>query len=117
MAKMIASKPAFATSIAFVSECVWSALKNKNIGVIFYLLHSPTRRHRLWPTPVVDGPFGRAWAMRRQATDTPVSCAPDPLPLRVAHGSSALLIVLLFLLAYGEPREREKEGEKREGAL
>ena len=37
------------------------------------------------------------WAILRRATETPASSAANPIPLRMAHGFSALLIVLIFL--------------------
>jgi len=38
-----------------------------------------------------------AWAVRRPGTETCASSTPNPISLRFAHGTSALLIVLIFL--------------------
>jgi hypothetical protein len=67
------------------------------IGVVFYLLHSAKGDSVfwsiLWLTVLATG----AWATVRPGTETPVSSTPNPIPLRMAHGTSALLIVLIFL--------------------
>ena len=67
------------------------------IGVVCFLLHSPTSDSLvwwiLWLTVLVAG----AWTILRPSTETPASCAPNPIPLRMTHGFSALLIVLIFL--------------------
>jgi hypothetical protein len=67
------------------------------IGVIFYLLHFPNGDSVFWWILWLAAVATTAWAMRRQVTDMPASSAPNPIPLRVAHGTSALLIVLIFL--------------------
>jgi hypothetical protein len=66
------------------------------IGVVFYLLHSNGDSifwWILWLTALVAA----ARAMLRQGSGAPTSSRPAPVPLRVAHGTSALLIVLIFL--------------------
>jgi len=67
------------------------------IGVVFYLLHYPNGDSVfwwiLWPTVLAAA----GWSMRRQDIETLASSRPNPLPLRVAHGTSALLIILIFL--------------------
>ena len=66
------------------------------IGVVFYLLHSANGDSVFWLILWLPA-LAAAWAMRRQGTDTAASTAPNSIPLRVAHGTSALLIVLIFL--------------------
>jgi hypothetical protein len=66
------------------------------IGVVSYLLHSNGDSifwWILWLTALVAA----ARAMLRQGSGAPTSSRPAPVPLRVAHGTSALLIVLIFL--------------------
>lgn len=66
------------------------------IGVVFYLLHSNGYSifwWILWLTALAAG----ARAMLRQGSGSPTSARPAPIPLRVAHGTSALLIVPIFL--------------------
>lgn len=67
------------------------------IGVVFYLLHSANGESVFWWILWLPALAAAAWAMRRQATDTPSSTVPNSIPLRLAHGTSALLIVLIFL--------------------
>jgi len=67
------------------------------IGVIFYLLHSANGDSVLWPILWLTVLAATAWAMHRRGTETTASAIPNPIPLRVAHGLSALLIVLIFL--------------------
>jgi hypothetical protein len=70
------------------------------IGVVFYLLHAPTGDSVFWWILWLAPLAATAWAMRRRDTEAPASRAPSvltPTPLRVAHGISALLIVLIFL--------------------
>jgi hypothetical protein len=67
------------------------------IGVIFYLLHSPNGDYVFWPILWLTALAAVAWARSRQVADTLDSDTPAPIPLRVAHGVSALLIVLIFL--------------------
>jgi hypothetical protein len=67
------------------------------IGVVFYLLHSANGDSVCWRILWLPALAAAAWAMRRQGTDTAASTAPNSIPLRVAHGTSALLIVLIFL--------------------
>ena len=67
------------------------------IGVVFYLLHSAKGDSVLWPILWLTALAAGAWTMRRQGTETPAAPTPNPIPLRVAHGTSALLIVLIFL--------------------
>jgi len=67
------------------------------IGVVFYLLHSPNGDSVFWSILWLTALAVAAWTMRRKAIDTPTRSIPAPIMLRVAHGSSALLIVLIFL--------------------
>jgi hypothetical protein len=67
------------------------------IGVVFYLLHAPNGDSVFWWILWLAALAAAAWAMRRQGTDGPASSTPNPVPLRVARGTSALLIVLIFL--------------------
>src|SRR5215831_3530365 len=67
------------------------------IGVVFYLLHAPDGDSVFWVILWLAALAAAAWAMRRQGMDKPASSTPNPIPLRVAHGTSALLIVLIFL--------------------
>ena len=66
-------------------------------GVVFYLLHAPSGDSALWSILWLAALAATAWAMRWQGTDRPASSTPNPIALRVAHGTSALLIVLIFL--------------------
>jgi hypothetical protein len=67
------------------------------IGVVFYLLHAPSGDSVFWGILWLAALITAAWAMRGQGSDRPASSTPNPIPLRVAHGTSALLIVLIFL--------------------
>jgi hypothetical protein len=67
------------------------------IGVVFYLLHSVDGDSVFWSILWLTALAAIARTMLRQGTETPASSAPAPIPLRVAHGTSALLIVLIFL--------------------
>lgn len=72
------------------------------IGVVFYLLHSPNGDYVFWWVLWLVVLATAVWWLRRQSTDRPyssgpTSVAPTPTPLRVAHGISALLILLIFL--------------------
>jgi hypothetical protein len=67
------------------------------IGVVFYLLHAPNGDSVFWWILWLAALAAAALAMRRQSTNEPASSTPNPIPLRVAHGTSALLIVLVFL--------------------
>jgi len=67
------------------------------IGVIFYLLHAPNGNTLFWSILWLALLAATARAMRRPSTETPAPSTPNPIPLRVAHGTSALLIVLIFL--------------------
>jgi len=67
------------------------------IGVIFYLLHAAHGESVFWSILWLAALAAAAWAIRRRSPDTPASSTPAPIPLRVAHGTSALLIVLIFL--------------------
>ena len=66
------------------------------IGVMFFLLHSngvAVFWWGLWLTVLAVG----VWAARRAGAESLVSPRPNPIWLRKAHGTSALLVVLLFL--------------------
>ena len=67
------------------------------IGVIFYLLHSANADSVFWCILWVTVLAASAWTMRSQGPDAPASSTPNPILLRIAHGTSALLIVLIFL--------------------
>src|SRR5215813_10528304 len=67
------------------------------IGVVFFLLHSANGDTVFWSILWLTVLAAAAWSMRRQGTETPASSTPNPIPLRFAHGTSALLIVLIFL--------------------
>jgi hypothetical protein len=66
------------------------------IGVVFYLLHS-ANESAFWWILWLNVVAATAWNIRRQSTDKAACSMPRPIPLRVAHGTSALLIVLIFL--------------------
>src|SRR5262249_9016830 len=59
------------------------------IGVVFYLLHSSNGDSVFWVILCLAALAAAAWAVRRQGTDKPASSTPDPIPLRVTHGTSA----------------------------
>jgi hypothetical protein len=67
------------------------------IGVVFYLLHASSGDSVLWWTLWLTALTAAAWSMRRKRIKTLASSTPSPIPLRVAHGTSALLIGLIFL--------------------
>ena len=67
------------------------------IGVVFYLLHSANGDSVFWCMLWLSALAAAAWAMRRKGTGTAASTAPNSIPLRATHGTSALLIVLIFL--------------------
>src|SRR5262249_22625282 len=67
------------------------------IGVVSYLLHAADDDSVFWQILWLILLAVTAWAMRRPSTDAPTYSKPNPIPLRVAHGTSALLIVLIFL--------------------
>jgi hypothetical protein len=67
------------------------------IGVVFYLLHSTNSDTVFWSILWLTVLAAAAWSLRRQVSETPPSSTPNPIPLRIAHGTSALLIVLIFL--------------------
>jgi hypothetical protein len=68
------------------------------IGVVFYLLRSAKGDSIFWLILWLTALAAAASSMRGLSTETPASSTSiSPTPLRVAHGSSALLIVLIFL--------------------
>jgi len=67
------------------------------IGVIFYLLHSANGDSVFWPILWLTVLAATAWVKHRRGTETTASSMPNPIPLRVAHGISAVLIILMFL--------------------
>jgi hypothetical protein len=72
------------------------------IGVVFYLLHSGDGDTVFWWVLWLAALVTAAWGVFKQRTDTtivsrPTSGMPTPTPLRVAHGCSALAILLIFL--------------------
>ena len=67
------------------------------IGVVFYLLHSPNGDVLCWSVVWLALLSATAWSVQKRGAETPASTLTGPLSLRIAHGSSALLIVLVFL--------------------
>jgi len=67
------------------------------IGVVFYLLRSTNGDSVFWWVLWLTALAATAWTVRRPGIETPASFTPAPISLRVAHGTSALLIVLIFL--------------------
>jgi len=67
------------------------------IGVIFYLLHSPNSDSVLWLLLWLTALAVEAWTMRQRGAETIAPAAPNPIPLSVAHGTSAALLLLIFL--------------------
>jgi hypothetical protein len=67
------------------------------IGVVFILLHSTNGASVFWWILWLTALAAVAWALRRQGTATLAPFTPAPIPLRVAHGTSAFLIILIFL--------------------
>src|SRR5262249_4228444 len=67
------------------------------IGVVFYLLHSAKGDSVFWPILWLTVLATAVWSVRTQGAERPASATPSPIPLRFAHGTSALLIVLIFL--------------------
>ena len=67
------------------------------IGVLFYLLHSANGDYALWWILWLAALAAVALGMRTERTDTNAAPALAPAWLRVAHGTSALVIVLAFL--------------------
>lgn len=67
------------------------------IGVVFYLVHAPNGDSVFWWVLWLAVLAAAGWTMRRQGTDRPAYSTPSATPLRIAHGTSALLIVLIFL--------------------
>src|SRR5262249_50360427 len=67
------------------------------IGVTFYLVHAPNADSVFWWILWLAALAAAAWATHRQGADRPGPSTPNPIPLTVAHGISALLIVLIFL--------------------
>ena len=67
------------------------------IGVVFYLLHTPTGDSTFWWILWLTALAAAAWSMRRQSTKALASATSNRIPLRVEHGTSALLIVPIFL--------------------
>ena len=68
------------------------------VGVVLYLFHAPNGDSVFWWILWLTALAAAAWAVRRQGRDTHASAASAPVSLRVAHGTSALLIVLIFLV-------------------
>jgi hypothetical protein len=66
-------------------------------GVVFYLLHAPTGDSVFWWILWLTALAAAAWSTRRQTENTRAPSTSNPIRLRVAHGASALLIVLIFL--------------------
>ena len=67
------------------------------IGVLFYLLHSANGDYALWWTLWLAALAAVALGMRTERTEANAAPALAPAWLRVAHGTSALVIVLAFL--------------------
>jgi hypothetical protein len=66
------------------------------IGVIFYMLHSAHGDYVFWAIFWMTV-LAAAWTMSRRGVETLSPPTPKPIPLRIAHGTSALLVVLIFL--------------------
>ena len=67
------------------------------MGVVFFLLHFPNGDSVFWPIVWLTLLAAGAWAIAKPDRERPGSSAPNPIPLRMAHGTSALLIVVIFL--------------------
>jgi hypothetical protein len=67
------------------------------IGVVFFLLHSANSDYVFWWILWLAVLAAVVWGMRTEGTDRPDSPALGPTWLSVAHGVSALVIVLIFL--------------------
>ncbi len=67
------------------------------IGVVAYLLHSANGDLEFWLILWLTAIAGTAWALSKPGIETPASSTANPIPLRMAHGTSALLIVVIFL--------------------
>jgi hypothetical protein len=67
------------------------------IGVVFFLLGSPKGDSVFWPILWLTVLAAGAWVIATQNSEQPISSKPNPIPLRIAHGTSALLIILAFL--------------------
>lgn len=66
------------------------------VGVVFFLLHS-NGESVFWWGLWVPALLATAWAAVRGRSEARVSATSNPIPLRIAHGTSALLIVVIFL--------------------
>ena len=66
------------------------------IGVIFYLLHSDGESV-FWRGVWLSALLATVWAVGRGGNETRVPSTPNSIPLRMAHGTSALLILLIFV--------------------
>jgi hypothetical protein len=67
------------------------------IGVVFSLAGSPKGDSVFWPILWLTVLAAGARGIARQDSEPPVSSKPNLIPLRMAHGTSALLIVMAFL--------------------
>ena len=67
------------------------------IGVVFYLLRFPNGDSAFWAILWIAVLATVGWAVRTPDTETCASSTANHIPLRFAHGTSALLIVLIFL--------------------
>ena len=67
------------------------------LGVVLFLLHIDKSEPSLWSIGWLGLLAAAASALRRQHTRTATPTAPNSMPLRIAHGTSALLIVGAFL--------------------
>ena len=66
------------------------------LGVVLFLLHIGNGESALWSIGWL-GLLAAAAPLGRESAETRTGLAPNSIPLRVAHGTSALLIVGVFL--------------------
>jgi hypothetical protein len=67
------------------------------IGVVFFLLGSPRSHSASWPILWMTISAAEAWVVVRRNAELAACSQPNPISLRMAHGISALLIILAFL--------------------
>src|SRR5262249_40115314 len=68
------------------------------MGVVFFLLHAPNGDVLCWSIVWLIAIASMARTMRRGGDEALAPSTPNPIPLRMAHGCSALAIVLIFLV-------------------
>jgi hypothetical protein len=67
------------------------------IGVVLYLVRAPDGEVVCWPILWLTAIASMMWIVRRPDHEGLDRAPTNSIPLRIAHGSSALLIVLIFL--------------------